>query len=227
MKKYIFLALLTMGVSSCQLVDVLDQKPEFEADLDGAITTPAAVELALNGIYYSLPGNGFNVIFPTVSGSFKAGTMWRQEIVSAGNAVYYSERMLPTLSFSDATEWDADYAVIKNANFLETACNRMSDGEFSGNRRAEVLGEIAYLRALAYFNVLVRYCEFWDMNSEYGVVMRNEAPSVSNALKARSSVADSYQYILDQLEIAIEKAPDWKKLSQASKEAAKALKTRV
>lgn len=59
MKKYIFLALLTMGVSSCQLVDVLDQKPEFEADLDGAITTPAAVELALNGIYYSLPGNGF------------------------------------------------------------------------------------------------------------------------------------------------------------------------
>ena len=59
MKKYIFLALLTMGVSSCQLVDVLDQKPEFEADLDGAITTSAAVELALNGIYYSLPGNGF------------------------------------------------------------------------------------------------------------------------------------------------------------------------
>jgi hypothetical protein len=114
--------------------------------------------------------------------------------------------MLPTLSFSDATEWDADYAVIKNANFLETACNRMSDGEFSGNRRAEVLGEIAYLRALAYFNILVRYCEFWDMNSEYGVVMRNEAPSVSNALKARSSVADSYQYILDQLEIAIEKS---------------------
>ena len=46
-------------------------------------------------------------------------------------------------------------------------------------------------------------------------------------LKARSSVADSYQYILDQLEIAIEKAPDWKKLSQASKEAAKALKARV
>ena len=34
MKKYIFLALLTMGVSSCQLVDVLAQTPEFEADLD-------------------------------------------------------------------------------------------------------------------------------------------------------------------------------------------------
>lgn len=227
MKKYIFLALLTMGVSSCQLVDVLDQKPEFEADLDGAITTPAAVELALNGVYYCLPGNGFNLIYPTVSGSFKAGTMIRQEVVSAGNAVYYSERMLPTLSFSDPVEWDANYNVIKNANFLEVACNRMSDGQFSGNRRTEILGEIAYLRAFAYFNILTRYCEFWNMTSEYGVVMRTEAPSVGNALKTRSSVADSYKYILEQLEIAIEKAPDWKKLSQASKEAAKALKART
>lgn len=227
MKKYIFLALLSLGVSSCQLVDVLDQKPQNEADLDGAITTPASVELALNGIYYCLPGRGFNVIFPTVSGSFKAGTMIRQEVISSGNAVYYSERMLPTLTFSDTYEWDADYNVIKNANFLEVACNRMSDGQFSGNRRNEILGEIAYLRAFAYFNILTRYCEFWNMNSEYGVVMRTEAPSVGNALKARSSVSDSYQYILAQLEIAIEKGPNRKKLSQASKEAAKALKARV
>ena len=61
MKKYIFLALLTLGVSSCQLVDVLDQKPEFEADLDGAITTPASVyfpaysnTLAFNALAASL-----------------------------------------------------------------------------------------------------------------------------------------------------------------------------
>ena len=44
MKKYIFTPHPRKGESSCQLVDVLDQKPEFEADLDGAITTPAAVE---------------------------------------------------------------------------------------------------------------------------------------------------------------------------------------
>lgn len=47
MKKYIFLALLTMGVSSCQLVDVLDQKPEFEADLDGAINNTRCCRVSL------------------------------------------------------------------------------------------------------------------------------------------------------------------------------------
>ena len=65
MKKYIFGLLLALGVTSCDIVDVLDKKPAFEADLEGAITNPATVELALNGVYYNLPGNGFNVIFPT------------------------------------------------------------------------------------------------------------------------------------------------------------------
>ena len=38
MKKYIFLALLTMGVSSCQLVDVLDQKPGQRIFLVGKLS---------------------------------------------------------------------------------------------------------------------------------------------------------------------------------------------
>ena len=66
MKKYIFLALLTMGVSSCQLVDVLDQKPEFEADLDGAITTPAAVELASSFVRF-VTGEGVSFCPPASS----------------------------------------------------------------------------------------------------------------------------------------------------------------
>jgi hypothetical protein len=59
------------------------------------------------------------------------------------------------------------------------------------------------------------------------VILRTEAPAVDNAVKARSTVAESYKYILDQLEIAIEKAPDYSTLSQANKSAAKLLKARV
>lgn len=222
------IALLTMGVTSCQLVDVLDKKPEFEADLDGAITNQESVELALNGIYYYLPGSaGLNVIFPTVSGSFKAGTMLRQDLVTAGNAVYYSERTLPTLGFSDPTEWDSDYSMIKNANFLESACNAIDAGAFSGNRKEEVIGEIAFLKAFAYFRLMTYYTEFWDENSSYGLVIRDELPAISNSLKKRSTVKESYELILDYLKIAIEKAPNYSASYQASKEAAMALKAKV
>lgn len=228
MKKYIFLALLILGTSSCELVDVLDKKPAFEADLDGAITTPDAVELALNGVYYNLPGAGFNVIYPTTGGPFKAGTMRRQEFTGeAGNCVYYTERNYPTLSYSDNQEWDNDYAIIKNANYLETAVHKIAASEFSGNRKEEVLGEISYLRAFAYFRMLVRYGEFWNENSKYGIIIRNEAPTVDNAKKARASVKESYEEIFRQLQVAIEKAPNWSNSSQASKEAAKALKAKA
>lgn len=215
-------------MASCELTEVMDLPPKYQADLDGAITTPSAVELALNGVYQQMPGSPANVIYPTVSGSFKAGTMTRpNEVTGTLNCVYYSERTLPLLSYSDGTEWTADYAVIKNANFLETAVNRMSDGDFSGNRREQILGELAYLRAFAYFRLLNHYCEFWDQDSEYGVIFRNEAPSVDNAPMARSSVSDSYDYILAQLDIAIAKAPDFSDMSQASKKAAKALRAKV
>lgn len=100
--------------------------------------------------------------------------------------------MLFILLFSDVMEWDVDYVVIKNVNFLEIVCNCMSDGEFFGNCRVEVLGEIVYLCVLVYFNILVCYCEFWDMNSEYGVVMCNEVLFVFNVLKVCSFVVDFY-----------------------------------
>lgn len=227
MKKILTMALLSLSLVSCDLTNVVDLPPKYQADLDGAITTPAAVELALNGVYQQLPGDVSNVIYPTVSGSFKSGAMTRPKKFTMGNAVYYTERYLPLLNYSDATEWTSDYAMIKNANFLEIAVNRMSDGDFSGNRRQEVLGEIAYLRAFAYFRILNHFCEFWNENSEYGVVFRNEPPSVSNAPMARSLVKDSYEYILNEIETAIEKAPAYSKISQANKQAAKALKAKV
>lgn len=228
MKKYIFGLLLALGVTSCDIVDVLDKKPAFEADLEGAITNPATVELALNGVYYNLPGNGFNVIFPTSGGPFKAGTLRRQEFTGeVGNTIYYSERYYPTLSYSDTYEWDDDYSIIKNANYLEEALNGIDAGAFEGNRKEEVLGEIYYLRAFAYFRLLVRYGEFWDETSPYGVIIRNENPSVENAKKARATVKESYEEILRQVEVAIEKAPEWSNSAQASKEAAHALKAKA
>ena len=184
MKKYIFGLLLALGVTSCDIVDVLDKKPAFEADLEGAITNPATVELALNGVYYNLPGNGFNVIFPTSGGPFKAGTLRRQEFTGeVGNTIYYSERYYPTLSYSDTYEWDDDYSIIKNANYLEEALNGIDAGAFEGNRKEEVLGEIYYLRAFAYFRLLVRYGEFWDETAI------EKAPEWSNSAQASKEAA--------------------------------------
>ena len=55
MKKILIVFAIIVGFANCQLVDVLEQDPMYELDLEGAITTPEMAELALNGVYSYLP----------------------------------------------------------------------------------------------------------------------------------------------------------------------------
>ncbi len=223
--KHIHILLILMLFVSCTPDSILDKKPPYEADLDGAITNAKTAELALNGVYANLSANAYDSRDIIAEGSFKAGTMRKPEWWTRGNAVWYYERFWPVLSGSGNTEWEYNYALIKNANFLLSAINGIND--FTGNRKEEIVGELHFLRALAYERLMLRFAEHWDLNSTYGLIIRNDLPSLDNVKKERSTVAESYQVILDDLEVAIAKCPEFSNFIQASKLAAKALKTRV
>ncbi|WP_282125443.1 RagB/SusD family nutrient uptake outer membrane protein [Marinifilum flexuosum] len=225
MKRYINILLISILLFGCSTDDFLEKLPPYEADLDGAITNAKTAELALIGVYSNLPSPGYNSVFTTSAGSFKAGTMRKPEWWTRGNAVYYYERYWPVLSGANDYDWAFDYELIKNANFLLSAVEGIDD--FDGNRKDEVIGELHFLRAVAYERLMLRYAQYWDMDSHLGLIIRNELPGLGNVKLDRSSVAETYQVILDELDLAIEKCPDYSMCSQASKVAAKAYKTRV
>lgn len=225
MKKYISIAVFVFLFLGCSTDDFLDKQPSYEADLDGAITNANKVELALIGVYSNLPSPGYYSMFATAPGSFKAGTMTKPEWWTRGNAVFYYERYWPVLSGGRDYDWDFDYELIKNSNFLLNAIKGVDD--FEGNRKDEIIGELHFLRAVAYERLMSRYAQNWDMDSKLGIIIRNDLPGLDNVQKERSTVAETYQMILDELEIAIAKCPDYTLCSQASKVAAKGFKTRV
>ena len=229
MKKILIVFSIIIGFTNCQLVDVLEQDPMYELDLENAITSPEMAELALNGTYSYLPSKSTNYLFPTLSGSFMSGAMLRQSFITAGNAIYYSENYLKTLSYSSFGdgEWSDDYNVIKNVNYLLTSLEKINDSDFKEGRKDEIIGECHFLTALAYFRLLRQFGEYWDENSNYGILVRDEIPSVSNAVKARISVAQSYEEIFSHLEIALAQAPAYTTSTRASVQAAKALKAVV
>lgn len=229
MKKILIVLSIIISLTGCQLVDVLDQEPMYELDLEGAITTPDMAELALNGVYSYLPNTSLEYLLTTLSGSFMSGAMLRGDFITSGNAIYYSERYLPTLTYSSFGngEWTSDYNVIKNVNYLLTALESIDESEFQEGRKEEMIGECHFLSALAYFRILRQFGEYWDMSSEYGVLIRDELPSVSNAEKARATVAQSYEEIFKHLEIALAQAPEYTTSTQASVQAARALKAVV
>jgi len=225
MKKYIGLLLFSFLLFGCSIDDFLDKQPPYEADLDGAITNANKVELALIGVYANLSADAYDSRDIIAEGSFKSGTMRKPAWWTRGNAVWYYERYWPVLYGNGSNEWSYDYSLIKNANFLLTAIDGIDD--FEGNRKDEVIGELHFLKALAYNRLMLKFTQYWDVNSDLGLIIRNDLPSIENIKKDRSTVADSYQMILEELEISLVKCPDYSVASQASKVAAKALKTKV
>ena len=173
MKKFLIILISTLSLTSCELVDVLDKRPPYQADLAGAIVDQKSVELALNGTYSQLPSPGFNVHFGITAGSFAAGVLERQSFYTSGNAVYYTERYWPVLSWISDPDWDACYRLIKNANLLLDAINnRIDPSAFTGNRRDEIIGELNFLKALSYSHLLVRFTQYWDQSSQLGLIIR-------------------------------------------------------
>ncbi len=224
MKKYIFLFSIMMLIG-CSVDDYLEKLPPYQADLDGAIVDAATAELALVGVYSNLPSAGWYSTFFAASGSFKAGTMRRPAWWTRGNAVYYYERYWPVLSGFRDPDWDADYELIKNADFLLAKIIEIND--FEDNRKDEIIGELHFLRAVAYERLMRKYAEYWNLESKLGLIIRNSLPSIKNVKQKRSSVKESYDLIIRDLDIAIEKCAVYKDFSKASKIAAKAYKTRV
>src|SRR5690606_4589715 len=82
------------------------------------------------------------------------------------------------------------------------------------------------LRAWAHFNLLRFHGQFWDKNSEWGIVVRNTPVNDATPI-ARSGVQNAYDLIFEDLNYAVENAPDFNNTFFASKEAARALRAKV
>lgn len=230
MKKIIVLFTLLFVFSQCQLVDVLDHEPMYKLDLEGSITNPEMAELALIGTYSWLPSShGMVHMFTTINGSFHSGSMLRQKYVDVIQIIYMSERYANILSYSSfgEPEYNGAYQIIKNMNYLLKALENIPESQFEAGRKNTMIGEAHFLTAFAYYRLMRQFCEYWDMESKYGFVIRDQIPTVAGADKARATVAESYEEIFRHLDIALAQAPDYTTSTRASKQAALALKAQV
>ncbi len=98
--------------------------------------------------------------------------------------------------------------------------------ELSGKRRLEIEGEARISRAMCHFRLLECYGQFFDLNSEYGVVIKMSASREIEAIK-RSTVKQTYDSILVDLNFGIANAPVVSPHDKFSQTLAKAHKAKV
>ena len=228
---YFLLAALIGMNTSCD--KTLNALPTQEKVDDNVIVDQKSAEIALNGVYYLF----VNVTENRTTGL--PGTTWApaHEILPAQFAGLIENYQGPsrpemhTMTAKDNGEvlpiWSGNYKLANAANGVIAGLEALSEERFSGSRRTQILGETRFLRAYANFKLLAYYGEFFDSSSKFGVMIRTKPVTVSTIATVRKNVADSYAFILDDIDYAIANAPENSPNHYATKWAAMLLKMRV
>lgn len=221
---YAIAVFCTIAFSAC---DKQLSEPPANAKVDGTvIIDQKSAQVALNGVYYRFANvnsdNITNWIDQNVSGGMLAGTLtyaygegYGEQVNNNANPQYVNKL------------WSPAYQVVNAANGVLEGIEPVADAVFSGNRKKEIIAEAMFLRAYGNFKLLMYFSEWNNINSKNGVLLRTSLSTLGTAAKARSSVAESYEAILNDLDYGIANGPTTNANLYMNKWAAAVLKMRV
>lgn len=206
--KILSLLLISVVIQSCELLGSIDEiKPEHVVDDETVITDATTAQIALNGIYGSLR-NSFDIGVFRCCMSVWAGTYGKSNTAGAdqflGNENNKSSIKIDNYAVENV--YRSYYYVLNEINSFLTNLDNSNPADLSETRKKEMQGEARCLRALINIHLLRLFGEYYDVNSQYGIVLYEE-PVRADIPKARSKVSDCYELIKDDLEFASAYAP--------------------
>lgn len=218
--KYLAFAVLIVAFSSCKKeLGALPKNAKVDAN---TILDQGTAQIALNGAYYCFAN----------ASQLKTG--WQDHEVVPGMLTGYLQDAYNTAPETENRNknfqsyyWTASYTLINAVNGVLKGVNALPDNKFTGNRKKEILAEAHFLRAYGHFKLMSYYAEWFKPGSSFGVLLRDDLSNISNIPKARSTVDDSYSFILADLDDVIANAPETNPNYYVTKWAGMALKMRV
>jgi hypothetical protein len=204
----------------CQLTEVTDLKPANKLDENIVVTDIPSAEKLLAGAYFSLRDEAMAnqlPIYTSLMGINVTSTA-AADLPFLTNSVLATDTKLTTYLYS------GPYQLIQTAGFVIEKTGAL---QTDNPRKAQIVAEARFLRALGHFYILRLYGQFWDLNSAYGIEIKDK-PNLPIA--ARSSVKTAFDFILADLDQAIAACPEYKtgvSKGYATKLAAKAVKAKV
>lgn len=219
--KYLALAVLVLGFQSCKKdLSALPKNAKVDAN---TILDQGTAQIALNGAYYCF------------ANATQLKTGWQSHEVFPGMIAGYladaynttAEMENRNANINSSYYWNESYTLLNAANGVIKGVNALPDNKFTGNRKKEIIAEAHFLRAYGHFKVMSYYAEWFKPTSTLGVLLRDELSTISNIPKARSTVKESYDFILSDLDDVIANAPAANPNQYATKWAGMALKMRV
>ena len=205
--------------SSCSIDDV---QPYYQLTSDNVVRDETSAKLVMNGIYVGWKSIDLNA-FPLHLEAL--GTVGNFTGVINGSTGFNTNQVLPENVYI-SNLYNAHYKIINSSNFLIQELEAGKAVGISETAKSELLAQAKFNRAMAYFNLLRYFGEYFDQNSQFGMVIRTTF-SESLQFNSRSSVAATYSLILSDLEYSMDNGPEYVEHYYAGKAAATALLARV
>ena len=199
--RYQFLALLSVSAltfTSCDLIGSIDDmEPDYVVTDLNYITDATSAQTALNGVYASWRSTGVSYLRYGIASM--AHTQTQAMVMGVDE---FAAENIQTNNSNVETAYTAYYNVINTANTFLVHINKQIPG-MTEEKRTEMIAEARCQRALAYLTLLKCFGEYWKQDSQYGVCLFKDELVRDNRVRQRSSVADTYKLISEDLDYAI------------------------
>ncbi|WP_157207277.1 RagB/SusD family nutrient uptake outer membrane protein [Mariniflexile maritimum] len=202
--------------------DALDVKPENYLFEEQLVTDDKSAQTSLTGVYTQLNwlyAQYFELVPPIMDGSLTPTASLTGIWGEAKNNTFDSSNAVTNTMY----EWP--YYIVNSANATIKAVS--GNEAVSQTERDRILSEAYFLRAFGHYQALRLFGQFFDTSSNYGIVIRDKLSTVENSQKARSTVQESYDFILSDLDKSIDLNAPFSKNYYASAVAAKAFKANI
>jgi len=221
-------------LSACKKNEYLNpQASTLITDVD-AFSTPERIQAQVNGIYYRLKASDFLGSLYFVASDARAGDFISTNLNAAALATTY--QLLTSTTTNEVQDiWEDGYQAINAANVFIDGMNKGGTAVVGDATGQNYIAEARLVRAVAYYYLLQLYAQPYinGAGSKPGLPLRLTANNNSgNYDLKRSSVKETYEQILQDLNFAEQNLPDsyssaTLNTTRAHKNTAIALKTRV
>lgn len=198
LKCLFFVSLLT-AFSSCKIDNI---KPSNALTEENVVRNEATAQYVLNGVYNKWRDN-YTGKAPIFLGLLSNELDPKTNIYDAEGLATNS--VTPDNAFVSGY-YSEQYALINQANWLIESLQSGKAADMSEAAKNEMVAEARCQRAMAHFNLLRTFGQFYDVSSKYGIVVRLE-PARGLQLSPRSGVRECYDAIIADLQFAADNGP--------------------
>lgn len=217
--KHIYLCIFSLSILGCSIDEV---KPINQLTDENVIRDQESAQNALNGVYRQW--RDFNTGFFPVLLAAEGNEGFITGSISGSTGMNLNE-VDPDNEYLKSI-YNNHYSIINQANIVIEKLENGSAVGIEESSKLQMLAQAKFNRALAYFNLLRNFGQFYDLGSNYGVVVRTTF-SRDVLTQKRNTVQETYNQIIQDLEYAVINGPQNVKHYYGGSLAAKALLAKV